>query len=50
MICPDICGGDGRPIVFLIFRNYDDVSSFLFSIIIIISKYNSLKIVEPNVK
>jgi len=49
MICPDICGGDGRPIVFLIFRSYDDVSSFLFSIIII-SKYNSLLIVEPNVK
>jgi len=35
--------------LFLIFRSYDDVSSFLFSIIIIISKYNSLKIVEPNV-
>jgi len=35
MICPDICGGDGRPIVFLLIL-YDDVSSF-FSI----NKYNN---------
>jgi len=37
MICPDICGGDGRPIVFLLIL-YDDVSSFLVLISIIISK------------